>query len=404
MLTLDKIYHAAFTLKNVARKTDMIAAPNLHKTCNLYLKTENLQVTGSFKLRGAYYKMSCFSQEEKEKGVIASSAGNHAQGVALAAQKNNIKSIICMPDGAPISKVQATKAYGAQVCLVKGAYDDAYNYAKKLQEEKGYTFLHPFDDVDVIAGQGTIGLEILEQMPKVDIVLVPVGGGGLVSGIAYAVKKLRPECKVFGVQAQGAPSMANSFEAKEQVSTKNVSTFADGIAVKRPGDLTFSLVNKYVDGMITVSDDEIAFAVLALMEKQKLVAEGAGAIAVAAAMYNKIDVENKNVVCLVSGGNIDVNILSRVITRGLVMSGRSTTLTIALEDKPGQLLGVSEIISKCGGNVVSVHHNQSDTNMAITSCCLRVGLETKDHAQIEEIKNALTKEGFALMSNPSLEV
>ncbi len=400
MLTLDKIYHAAFVLKNVARKTDMIEAQGLSSNCNLYLKTENLQVTGSFKLRGAYYKMSCLTDEEKQRGIIASSAGNHAQGVALAAQKNGIESIICMPDGAPISKVEATKAYGAKVHLVKGAYDDAYTYAKNLQEEKGYTFLHPFDDVDVIAGQGTIGLEILEQIPKVDVVLVPVGGGGLISGVAYAVKKLNPNCMVYGVQAEGAASMFNSFEKKEQTCLNSVSTFADGIAVKRPGDLAFKLASKYVDGMITVSDDEVAAAVLALMEKQKIVAEGAGAVAVAAAMYNKIDIENKNVVCLVSGGNIDVNILSRVITRGLVMSGRSATLTIALEDKPGQLLGVSEIISKCGGNVVSVHHNQSDTNMAITSCYLRVGMETRDHEQIEEIKSALAKAGFVLMNNP----
>ncbi len=400
MLTLDKIYHAAFVLKNVARKTDMIESQGLNKNCNLYLKTENLQVTGSFKLRGAYYKMNCLSDTEKQKGIIASSAGNHAQGVALAAQKNGIESIICMPDGAPISKVEATKAYGAKVHLVKGAYDDAHTYAKKMQEEKGYTFLHPFDDVDVIAGQGTIGLEILEQIPKVDVVLVPVGGGGLISGVAYAVKSLNPNCKVYGVQAEGAASMFNSFEKKEQTCLNSVSTFADGIAVKRPGDLAFKIANKYVDGMITVSDDEVAAAVLALMEKQKIVAEGAGAVAVAAAMYNKIDIENKNVVCLVSGGNIDVNILSRVITRGLVMSGRSATLTIALEDKPGQLLGVSEIISKCGGNVVSVHHNQSDTNMAITSCYLRVGMETRDHEQIEEIKSALTKAGFVLMNNP----
>ncbi len=404
MLTLDKIYHAAFVLKSVARKTDMIAAPNLYKDGNLFLKTENLQVTGSFKLRGAYYKMSCLSQEEKEKGVIASSAGNHAQGVALAAEKNGIKSIICMPDGAPISKVEATKAYGAKVCLVKGAYDDAYAYAKKLQEEKGYTFLHPFDDVDVIAGQGTIGLEMLEQMPSVDVVLVPVGGGGLISGVAYAIKKLRPECKVYGVQAQGAASMANSVDNNELITLDGVSTFADGIAVKRPGDLTYKLVNKYVDGIITVTDDEVAAAVLALMEKQKLVSEGAGAVAVAAAMYGKLDLKDKNTICLVSGGNIDVNILSRVITRGLVMSGRSAILTIALEDKPGQLLGVSEIISKCGGNVVSVHHNQSDTNMAITSCYLRVGMETRDHEQINEIKTALTIAGFKLMTNPIFEV
>lgn len=399
MLTLDKIYHAAYVLKNVARNTDLIAAPEWNKDCDIYLKTENLQVTGSFKVRGAYYKMSTMSEEEKQKGVIASSAGNHAQGVALSAQRNGIQSIICMPDGAPISKVEATKAYGAQVHLVKGAYDDAYTYACALQKEKGYTFLHPFDDPDVIAGQGTIGLEILDQLPDVDVVLVPIGGGGLASGVAYAIKHLRPACKVYGVQSAGAPSMYESVRKQDKITLKTVSTFADGIAVKRPGDLTYELVRKYVDGILTVTDDEVAAAVLALIEKQKLIAEGAGAVAAAAALYNKVELAGKKVVCILSGGNIDVNILSRVITRGLVMAGRNSTLTIALEDKPGQLLGASEIISRCGGNVVSVHHNQSDTSMAITSCYLRVGMETRDHAQVEEIKRELTKAGFQLVSN-----
>ena len=380
MLTLDKIYHAAYVLKSVARKTDLIAAPGLNAESEIYLKTENLQVTGSFKVRGAYYKISQLTADEKAKGVIASSAGNHAQGVALAAQRSNIPSVICMPDGAPISKVEATKAYGAQVCLVKGAYDDAYDYACKLQKEKGYTFIHPFNDAEVIAGQGTVGLEILDQLPDVEVVLVPVGGGGLISGVAYAIKHLHPECKVYGVQAAGAPSMRDSVQ-------------------KHPGDLTYELVSEYVDGIVTVTDDEIAAAVLALMERQKLVTEGAGAVSVAAAMYNKVDIKGKKTVCLLSGGNIDVNILSRVITRGLVMAGRNSTLTIELEDKPGQLSGVSDIISRCGGNVVSVHHNQSDTNMAITSCYLRVGMETRDHAQVEQIKQELAKAGFKLVAN-----
>ena len=399
MLTLDKIYHAAYVLKSVARKTDLIAAPGLNAESEIYLKTENLQVTGSFKVRGAYYKISQLTADEKAKGVIASSAGNHAQGVALAAQRSNIPSVICMPDGAPISKVEATKAYGAQVCLVKGAYDDAYDYACKLQKEKGYTFIHPFNDAEVIAGKGTVGLEILDQLPDVEVVLVPVGGGGLISGVAYAIKHLHPECKVYGVQAAGAPSMRDSVQKHEAITLDGVATFADGIAVKHPGDLTYELVSEYVDGIVTVTDDEIAAAVLALMERQKLVTEGAGAVSVAAAMYNKVDIKGKKTVCLLSGGNIDVNILSRVITRGLVMAGRNSTLTIELEDKPGQLSGVSDIISRCGGNVVSVHHNQSDTNMAITSCYLRVGMETRDHAQVEQIKQELAKAGFKLVAN-----
>lgn len=398
-LTLDKIYHAAFVLKNVARTTDMIAAPHLNAESDIFLKTENLQITGSFKVRGAYYKMSRLTEEERACGVIASSAGNHAQGVALAAQRNGIRSIICMPDGAPISKVEATKSYGAEVRLVKGTYDDAYAYADKLQKESNYTFIHPFDDPDVVAGQGTIGLEILAQTPDVDVVLVPVGGGGLVSGVAFAIKQLRPECKVYGVQAAGAPSMQEAMKNHAKITLDSVSTFADGIAVKHPGDLTYSLVEQYVDGIVTVTDDETAAAVLALIEQQKLIAEGAGAVAVAAAMFNKVDIKGKKTVCVISGGNIDVNILSRVIARGLMMTGRSARLTIALEDKPGQLQGVSEIISHCGGNVVSVHHNQGDTNTAITSCLLQVGMETRDFAQIEQIRRELTKAGFRLVEN-----
>ncbi len=397
MLTLDKIYHAAYVLRQVARKTDLIAAPALSDDCELYLKTENLQVTGSFKVRGAYYKISQLSEEEKSHGIIACSAGNHAQGVALAAARSGIESVICMPDGAPISKVEATKAYGAKVELVKGAYDDAAARAQQLQKEKGYTFIHPFDDDAVIAGQGTIGLEILDQLADVDAVLVPVGGGGLVSGVAFAIKQLRPQCKVYGVQAAAAPSMRDSVAAGEQITLDTVSTFADGIAVKHPGDITFKMVNEYVDGVVTVTEDEIAAAILALIEKQKMIAEGAGAVAVAAVMFHKVELAGKKVVALVSGGNIDVTILNRVITRGLVMSGRSATLVIALEDKPGQLQGVSEIISRCGGNVVQVYHDHADPNMAINSCYLRIGLETRDHAQVQQIRDELTAAGFKLV-------
>lgn len=399
MLTLDKIYHAAFVLREAARKTDLIAAPNLGGSGELYLKTENLQITGSFKLRGAYYKISQLTEEEKARGILACSAGNHAQGVALAATKNGIRSIICMPDGAPISKVEATKRLGAEVRLVKGAYDDAYNYACKLEEETGASFIHPFDDELVIAGQGTIGLEILDQLPDLDAVLVPVGGGGLISGVAFAIKSLNPSVKVYGVQAANAASMVDSIRAHEQITLDTVSTFADGIAVKHPGDHTFEMVNKYVDGVVTVSEDEIAAAILALIEKQKLIAEGAGAVSVAAALFDKVEeLRGKKVVCLVSGGNIDVNILSRVITRGLIMSGRNTNLTIALEDKPGQLQGVSEIISRCGGNVVNVLYDHADTSMAITGCYIKLGLETRDGAQIREIREELTKAGFKLVN------
>ncbi|MBE6555580.1 MAG: threonine ammonia-lyase [Ruminococcaceae bacterium] len=399
MLTLDKIYQAAFVLRDVARRTDLIYAPNMSRDfgCDLYLKTENLQVTGSFKLRGAYYKISQLSEEEKKKGIIACSAGNHAQGVALAAQKMGIKSVICMPDGAPISKVEATKSYGAEACLVPGAYDDAYAKACALRDETGATLIHPFDDDEVIAGQGTIGLEILEQIKDADAVVVPIGGGGLIAGVAYAIKHLRPDIKVYGVQAERAASMAESRRLGKQITLQSVSTFADGIAVKHPGDKTFALISEYVDDVVTVSEDEIATAILTLIEKQKMIAEGAGAVSVAAVMFDKLPVKGKKVVAVVSGGNIDVNILSRVITRGLVTTGRNATLQIALEDKPGQLLGVSSIISKCGGNVVSVHHERSDANMAVASCFLKIGMETRDFEQIEEIHRELTAAGFKIV-------
>ncbi len=396
-LSLDKIYQAAFILKAVARKTDLILAEKLSPDGHIYLKTENLQVTGSFKLRGAYYKISQLTDEQKKAGIIACSAGNHAQGVALAATRMGIKSTVCMPDGAPISKVEATKALGADVCLVPGAYDDAYDEACRLVKETGATFIHPFDDDEVIAGQGTIGLEILDQLPDVEAVVVPIGGGGLLAGIAYAIKHLHPNVKVYGVQAELAPGMYQSFKEGTLASLDRVSTFADGIAVKHPGENTYNIIKEYVDDIVTVSEDEIATAILALIEKQKLISEGAGAVSVAAAMFGKLPIKDKKTVCVVSGGNIDVNILSRVITRGLVNSGRNATLQIALEDKPGQLVGVSSIISQCGGNVVSVHHERSDANMAIASCFLKIGMETRDFAQIEEIKTKLTEAGFKLV-------
>ena len=397
MLTLDKIYHAAFVLKEAIRQTDMIPSHNIRSDVDLYLKTENLQVTGSFKVRGAYYKISQLSDEEKKRGVIACSAGNHAQGVALAATKNGIKSLICLPDVAPISKIEATKRLGAEICLVKGVYDDAYNKALELQKEHGYTFIHPFDDYDVIAGQGTIGLEILDQLPDVDAVVVPIGGGGLISGVAYAVKSLKPECKVYGVQASGAPSMLNSVHDHKIERLDSVSTIADGIAVKEPGPHTFECCSKYVDGIVSVTDDEISAAILALIEQHKLVTEGAGAVGVAAVMFGKLPVEGKKVCCLLSGGNIDVNILSRVIERGLLMSGRSALITVELLDKPGQLRDVSATIAEQGGNVVSVHYERANEGSDINGCYLRIQIETRNHDHIVKIRKALADKGFKLV-------
>ena len=397
MLTLDKIYHAAHVLKDVIRSTDMIKAPKINPESDIYLKTENLQITGSFKVRGAYYKISQLSDEEKAKGVIACSAGNHAQGVALAASKAGIRSLICLPDGAPISKVEATKSYGAEVCLVKGVYDDAYNKALSLKDEMGYTFIHPFDDEYVIAGQGTIGREILDQLRDVDAVIVPVGGGGLISGVAFAIKSLNPNIKVYGVQAAGAGSMANSVHDKKIERLDSVSTIADGIAVKEPGKITFEMCSKYVDDIVTVTDDEISTAILTLIEQHKLIAEGAGAVAVAAALFDKVPIKGKKAVCLVSGGNIDVTILSRVIKRGLLKSGRSISLVVELVDKPGQLQGVAEIIAKHGGNVISIHHERANENSDVNGCFLRIVLETRNFDHINEIKDDLTANGYKLV-------
>lgn len=394
MLTLDKIYHASFVLKEVLRRTDLIAAPQILPGTPIFLKPENLQLTGSFKVRGAYYKISQLSDEEKAKGVIACSAGNHAQGVALGATKNGIKSLICLPSGAPISKVEATKKYGAEVCLVDGVYDDAYQKALQLKEEKGYTFVHPFDDENVIAGQGTIGIELLDQLSDVEAVIVPVGGGGLISGVAFAIKSLNPNIKIYGVQASGAASMVESLNHKKIERLDSVRTIADGIAVKEPGTHTFDICSHYVDDIVTVSDDEISTAILSLIEQQKLVSEGAGAVSVAAAMFGKLPIAGKKTICLVSGGNIDVTILSRVINRGLQKSGRSYVLTVELMDRPGQLVGVTSIIARMGANVISVHHDRAGKATDINACHLQVVLETRNQEHIDNILQELIKSGY----------
>lgn len=396
-LNLNNFYRARYVLNQVIRRTDLIEAPKINPLCHVYLKPENLQVTGSFKVRGAYYKISQLTDEEKSRGVIACSAGNHAQGVALGATSCGIRSLICLPEGAPISKVEATRRYGADICLVPGVYDDAYQRALQLRDEMGYTFVHPFNDENVIAGQGTIGLELMDQMPDVDVVLVPVGGGGLISGVAFAIKSLNPHVKVYGVQSAGAPSMLMSMDAGHVSRLDRVHTLADGIAVKEPGDLTFSLCQQYVDGIVTVSDDEVSAAILALLEQQKLIAEGAGAVSVAAAMFNKLPLEGKRVICLVSGGNIDVNILSRVITRGLSMGGRSCRFVFELDDKPGQLVAIAKIIADLGGNVISVEHNRSKENVDILACQLSVRVETRNAEHIAQIREALMKSGFRML-------
>ncbi len=396
MLTLDKVFNAQTVLKNIIRETNVVRAYGIAPDCELYLKPENLQITGSFKVRGSAYKIAMLNEEEKARGVIACSAGNHAQGVALAATKNGIKSLICLPDTAPISKVEATKGFGAEVCLVEGCYDDAYQKALKLRDNEGYTFVHPFDDENVIAGQGTIALEILNDLENIDAIVVPIGGGGLISGVAYTAKQIRPSVKVYGVQVAGAPSMYNSVKDGEIECLSSVSTIADGIAVKQPGENTFRYVSEYVDEIALVTDDEVASAILALIEKQKMIAEGAGATAVAAVMAGKFDLKGKRVVAIVSGGNIDVTSLSRVIDRGLLNSGRSSSLLIELIDKPGQLKEISCIIADCGGNVTGVHYEKGNTE-SVNGCFLRIEMETRDFEHVNLITKTLCDEGFKLV-------
>ena len=389
MLKLDNFYKARYELSKVIRQTEVVQAPQVNPECDVYLKLECLQRTGSFKVRGACYKISQLSNEEKAHGVIACSAGNHAQGVALGATAHGIKSLICLPAGAPISKVEATKGYGADVCLVPGVYDDAYQKAIELRDEKGYTFVHPFDDPNVIAGQGTIGLELIDQVKDMDAVVVPVGGGGLISGVAFALKTLNPHIKVYGVQAAGAASMVQSLHVHKRECLSSVSTIADGICVKEPGELTYEICSKYVDDIVTVSEDEICAAILQLLEKEKVVAEGAGATSVAAVMFNKVPVKGKKVVCIVSGGNIDVTILNRVVERGLAKSGRIAIINVELDDKPGKLVEVASVIAKAGANITNVYHDRNSDSEKVNSCILRVICETRNQEHVAAINNAL---------------
>ena len=395
MLTLEMIQQAQEALRGIARRTPLDPAPKLGE--NIYIKAENLQLTGAFKLRGAYNKILSLTPEEAARGVIACSAGNHAQGIALSASRLGIRSVICMPAGAPISKVEATRAYGAEVVLVPGVYDDAAREAERLTKEHGYTFAHPFNDPYVIAGQGTIGLEILEQLPDVSQVVVPIGGGGLISGIAYAIKHLKPSCRVIGVQAEGAASMEQSIRQGRPVELGSVATIADGIAVKRPGDLTFQLCREYVDEIVTVREDEIASAILALMEVQKTVADGAGATPVAACMFKKVDTTAGKTVCVVSGGNVDVTTLSRVITKGLSKAGRLVEITTKVMDKPGGLLQLLQVVADTGANIVTINHAREAQLSDVGACIVTMVLETRNSAHVAQIREELSSRDYPLL-------
>ena len=393
-VTLEMIQEAREALKGITELTPVVTSSRLGN--NLYIKTENLQKTGSFKIRGAFNKIRSLSPEEASRGVIACSAGNHAQGVALSATRLGIKSVICMPDGAPILKVEATRAYGAEVVLVPGVYDDAAREAERLSKEKGYTFAHPFNDPYVIAGQGTLGLEILEQVPDVEQIVVPIGGGGLISGVAVAVKSMRPNVKVIGVQAATVPSMFVSRRNGEITTVKDGATIADGIHVLTPGDLTFEIVQKYVDDIVTVSEDEIAAAIVGLLEGPKTVAEGAGATTVAAYMFNKIDTSLKTV-ALVSGGNVDITTLSRIITKGLQKTGRICQFTMKLQDKAGNLARLLSCVADKGANVLDIAHEREDAKTEVNSCLVTLTLETRNAAHIAEIREYLTQNGYRLI-------
>ena len=396
MISIEMLRDAQRVLKGVANLTPVIPTKNLVSDCDFYLKADCLQKTGAFKLRGAYYKIATLTDEEKARGVIACSAGNHAQGVAFAARDMGIPATICIPAGAPLSKIEATRSYGANVVLVPGVYDDAYAEAVRLRNEMGLTFIHPFNDYCVMAGQGTIGLELAEQLPDCDIFLVPIGGGGLIAGCAYAIKKLMPNCKVIGVQAKGAASMVDSIRANQILTLPAVHTIADGIQVKTPGDLTFDLVRQYVDDVVTVEESEIAGAILRVLEKQKLVAEGAGAVGIAAAMYGKVDVKGKKVCALLSGGNVDVTMLERIINSGLAQERRTVSFSTLLPDQPHALSDFLNNISETGANVLDITHERRNNRAEIGSCVVQLSLETRDAEHITGIYSKLRAKGYEI--------
>ena len=397
-VTLEDVKEARNIIEDAILKTDLLENVRLsEKTgAQVFYKCENLQRTGSFKIRGACNKIAHLTDEEKACGVIASSAGNHAQGVALGAKNAGIKATICMPANAPISKVAATKSYGAEVVLHGTVYDDAYAKAVEIQAQTGATFLHPFDDKYVIAGQGTIGLEIYEQLDgNVDTVLVPIGGGGIIAGIATALKELNPNIKVIGVQTCNIPSMKKSYENGKITSAFNDITIADGIAVKTPGSLTFDIISKLVDDVITVTEEEIAEAILFMMENQKLVSEGAGAVSTAALLSEKYKpLAGERVVCVVSGGNVDINTLYRIMSVALKRQGRRISIVAELPDVPGALATLVSIIAKKGGNVLTINQDKLATGKYIKKQTVEVTIETVDFDQINAMKSAFVENGI----------
>lgn len=360
----------------------------------IYIKPENLQITGSFKVRGAFNKISKLSEEEKSRGIITSSAGNHAQGCAMAAQKLGIKATIVMPTTTPLVKINATRSYGAQVVLAGEVYDEAYEEACRLEKEHGYTFVHAFDDLDVIEGQGTIALEILEELRDTEYILAPVGGGGLISGIALAAKEINPDIKIIGVEPEGAASMKMALESLKIESLKNVCTIADGCAVGRSGQNTYEITRQYVDDIITVTDDELMETFLILVENHRLVAENAGLLSLAA--VNKLGLKDKKIVCLISGGNIDVLSINTLINQGLVSRGRKCCFTINLVDKPGELIKITEILSSQGANIIDLSHNRYRGVNRYKDVLLEIVVDTESHEHIERIMNEFKNRAYEI--------
>ncbi|WP_027088656.1 threonine ammonia-lyase [Thomasclavelia saccharogumia] len=397
MLKLEDFKAAKKRVDEVIEETHLIHSEAFSAECgnDVYIKPENLQKTGAFKIRGAYNKIVKLDDDAKKKGLIASSAGNHAQGVAYAAKMLGVKATICMPAHTPLIKVDATKAHGAEVVLHGEVYDEAYAKAVELQKSKGYTFVHPFDDEDVIEGQGTIALEILEELPNTDVILVPIGGGGLIAGIACAAKQINPNVKIYGVEPEGAASALAAIHEDQVVTLAEANTIADGTAVKTIGNKTFEYIKKYVDGIITVNDYELMDSFLLLVEKHKLVAEGSGILSLAG--LKKLYEKNKKVVSLISGGNIDVMTISSMINKGLISRGRIFTFSVQLQDKPGQLELVSRVLNQCNANVIAVDHNQFKNFARFSEVELRVTVETNGNAHIETIINEFDKLGYKII-------
>ena len=394
MMTLDQFEEATEVVKKVTLRTKLIYSDYFTETTGnkVYLKPENMQFTGAYKVRGAYYKISTLSEEERSRGLITASAGNHAQGVAYAAKLYNAKAIIVMPSTTPLIKVNRTKSYGAKVILYGDIYDEACQYAKQLAEEHGYTFIHPFNDEIIATGQGTIAMEIFKDLPTVDIILVPVGGGGLLAGVATLAKQLNPNIKVIGVEPAGAACMKESLKAGHVVTLTKVDTIADGTAVKTPGDIIFPYIQKYVDDIITVDDCELIVNFLDMIENHKMVVENSGLLTVAALKH--LNCKDKKVVSILSGGNMDIITMSSIVQHGLIQRGRVFTVSVLLPDRPGELVNVATVIAKAQGNVIRLEHNQFVSINRNSAVELTITMETFGHEHKQQIVQALIDAGY----------